>query len=398
MAAGKRSGKRSQTSNDFLQPLAPTIDSATNVGTNRPYNNGAITVAFTLPNNSQPATSYTASAYCSVHGETHTATGSSSPLTITGFGSGVTTTVTVVATNSYGDSPASAASGNVTVTTVPATPSAPSASAQGGTATDSVSWSAPADGGSAITNYHWESDDGKSGDTASTSVSVGQEAGSAQSYRVYATNANGNSSYSSYSSQVTSFSFTPFGFAPFGAFGFTPFGFTPFGAFGFTPFGFTPFGAFGFTPFGAFGFTPFGAFGFAPFGFSPPKCIDENTLIDTPNGLIAAKDLQVGDEVYTVSLQEVPESDVTGNYDFDYVGFVSETLTPIQKTTTQIVAIQPSPRDIVLGFNENEDKLFSTSQPMFVKMNECYQVVPAGAVEIGSYLIKVNDDGSFTEG
>ena len=104
MAAGKRSGKRSQTSNDFLQPLAPTIDSATNVGTGRAYNNGAITVAFTLPNNSQPATSYTASAYCSVHNATHTATGSSSPLTIEGFGSGVTTTVTVVATNSYGDS------------------------------------------------------------------------------------------------------------------------------------------------------------------------------------------------------------------------------------------------------------------------------------------------------
>ena len=193
------------------------------------------------------------------------------------------------------------------------------------------------------------------------------------------------------------FSFTPFGafgFTPFGAFGFTPFGFTPFGftPFGFTPFGFTPFGftPFGFTP--VFSFTPF-----TVFSFSPPSCIDENTLISTPNGLVAAKDIQVGDEVYTVSLQEVPESDATGNYDFDYVGFVSETLTPIQKTTTQIVAIQPSPRDIVLGFNEDEDKLFSTSQPMFVKMNECYQVVPAGAVEIGSYLIKVNDDGSFTE-
>jgi len=190
------------------------------------------------------------------------------------------------------------------------------------------------------------------------------------------------------------FSFTPFGafgFTPFGAFGFTPFGFTPFGftPFGFTPFGFTPFG---FTP---FGFTP--VFSFTPFTFSPPSCIDEDTLISTPNGLVAAKNLQVGDEVYTVSLEEVPLSDETGQNDFDYIGFVSETLTPIEKTITQIVAIQPSPRDRVLGFNENQEILFSTTQPVFVKMDGFYQIAPAGALEVGNYLIQVNDDGTFTE-
>lgn len=188
------------------------------------------------------------------------------------------------------------------------------------------------------------------------------------------------------------FSFTPFGafgFTPFGAFGFTPFGFTPFGftPFGFTPFGFTPFG---FTP--VFSFTPF-----TVFNFSPPSCVDEDTLISTPNGLVAAKNLQVGDEVYTVSLEEIPLSDETGQNDFDYIGFVSETLTPIEKTTTQIVAIQPSPRDKVLSFNEEQEKLFSTTQPVFVKINGFYQIAPAGALEVGHYLIQVNDDGTFTE-
>jgi hypothetical protein len=188
------------------------------------------------------------------------------------------------------------------------------------------------------------------------------------------------------------FSFTPFGafgFTPFGAFGFTPFGITPFGftPFGFTPFGFTPFG---FTP--VFSFTPF-----TVFNFSPPSCVDEDTLISTPNGLVAAKNLQVGDEVYTVSLEEIPLSDETGQNDFDYIGFVSETLTPIEKTTTQIVAIQPSPRDKVLGFNEEQEKLFSTTQPVFVKINGFYQIAPAGALEVGNCLIQVNDDGTFTE-
>jgi hypothetical protein len=191
-----------------------------------------------------------------------------------------------------------------------------------------------------------------------------------------------------------------FSFTPFGAFGFTPFGafgFTPFGAFGFTPFGFTPFGftPFGFTP---FGFTP--VFSFTPntsFLFTPPNCVDEDTLISTPDGLVAAKDLQVGDTVYTVSLQEIPLGDETGENDFNYMGFVSETLTPIEKTTTRIVSIFPSARDRVLGFNEEEDKLFSTNQPIFVKVDGFYQIVPAVALSVGHYLIQVNDDGTFTE-
>jgi hypothetical protein len=196
------------------------------------------------------------------------------------------------------------------------------------------------------------------------------------------------------------FSFSPFGafgFTPFGAFGFTPFGFTPFGftpvtSFSFITFGFTPFG---FTPFGAFGFTPFG---FTPvFAFSPPKCIDENTLISTPNGPVAAKDLKVGDEVDSVDLLEIPQSDITGGYDFDYVGMVSETLTPVSKTTTRIVAMEPSTRDKVMYFNDGIEKLFSTTQPIFTKSKNFYQVVPAGAIEIGDYLIEVNEDGSFTE-
>jgi hypothetical protein len=396
----KRSGRKSQGANDFLMPYAPTINSVSDAGTARPYNDGAIDVSFTAdPRNA--ATSYTV---LSTPGN-YTASGSSSPIRVTGLSSDTAYTFTVTATNAYGTSAASSTSGSVTATTVPATPSAPSATAQGGAANDDVSWSAPATGGKAITSYTWASSDGKGATQAGTSVAVAQEAGTAQTYTVYATNDNGNSGTSSASGSVTSFSFTPFSFAPFGAFGFTPFGFTPFGAFGFTPFGafgftpfgFTPFGAFGFTPFGAFGFTPFGAFSFAPFGFSPPRCIEENTLVDTPNGLVAAKDLQIGDTVYTVSLQEVPLSDETGQYDFDYVGFESDTLTSLEKTTTVITGIDPSTRDMAICFNNEQEKLFSTSQPIFAKTNNKYVVMPTGALSAGDYLVSVNNDGSLTE-
>ena len=264
MAIGKNLGANSQSSNDFLEPHAPVSVTVTNVGTNRAFNDGAVSVSFELPANSPAATSYSVTLSS---GET--ASGSSSPITVTGIDSNASVTATVVASNASGDSESSAASAAVTVTTVPATMSAPtvtspapSASANAAGATqDVVTWSAPANGGASITGYYWESSDGKSGTTASTSVTVNQEGGTAQTYKVRSTNANGDSPFSADSSSVTTFSFTPFSFVPFNVFGFVPFsvfGFVPFNVFGFTPFNFVP-----------FSFTPFSVFGFAPFNFTP---------------------------------------------------------------------------------------------------------------------------------
>lgn len=235
MAANKRAGKKSLAQNDFLEPLAPTSVTATDVGTNRAYNDGAATVSFSLPANSPAATSYTVTATASGQ-TTRTASGSSSPLTVTGLASAVQYSVTVTATNAAGTSAASSAA-LVTATTVPATMSAPSASSPSGANYDTVSWSAPANGGKAISLYRWTSSDGKTGTTTSTSVNVTQEQGTAQTYQVRAENANGAGVYSASSNSVTTFSFVPFS-----VFGF--FGFSPFGVFGF--FGFSPFSVFSF--------------------------------------------------------------------------------------------------------------------------------------------------------
>ena len=42
----KQAGRMSQSANDFLEPKAPINVVATDVGTNRPFNNGAASVAF----------------------------------------------------------------------------------------------------------------------------------------------------------------------------------------------------------------------------------------------------------------------------------------------------------------------------------------------------------------
>ena len=254
-------------------PAAPTIGTPTNTPSGRPFNNGLVSVAFTAgATGGKAITGYTA---LSSGGQT--ATGASSPISVTGLLSATGYTFQVKATNANGDSAYSTASSSVTVTTIPATPGAPTVTTTSvapndrpsgtlGAAQDTVSWSAPSNGGAAITNYFWSSSDGKSGNTGSTSVVVSQESGTAQTYTVRADNANGSAT-SAGTGITSAFSFTPFSVFSFSPF--SVFGFSPFSVFGFSPFsvfGFSPFSVFGFSP---FGFSPFGVFGFSPFGFSP---------------------------------------------------------------------------------------------------------------------------------
>ena len=277
--ATRGKGIKSSAQDNFIAPDAPTGVSATDVGTGRAFNNGAATITFSAPTtgNTVGITSYTATS--SPGG--YTGSAASSPVTVTGLQSNTAYTFTVTATNAYGTSSASTASASITATTVPATPSAPTISSVSNQATDVVTWTAPSTGGKAITGYTWTSSDSKTGTTngSTTSVNVSQEAGTAQTYNVYATNANGNSSASANSTSFTSFSFVPFSFTPFG---FTPFGFTPFS---FTPFGFTP-----------FGFTPFS---FAPFfwldggnALAPEVSVRSSSSED---GLANISDIKIGD-------------------------------------------------------------------------------------------------------
>jgi len=54
----KRSGRKSQAANDFLEPKPVENLVATDVGTSRAYNDGAVNLSWELPAGSPPATSY----------------------------------------------------------------------------------------------------------------------------------------------------------------------------------------------------------------------------------------------------------------------------------------------------------------------------------------------------
>jgi hypothetical protein len=181
-------------------PNAPTIGTATDVGTSRPYNNGSATVTFTAPASKLPITSYTVTS--SPGG--FTASGASSPITVTGLQSATAYTFTVTATSSAGISAASSASNSITATTVPQAPTIGS-TADGGTGTSAtVTYTAGATGGAAISTFTATSSPGSLTGTGASPITVsGLTTGTAYTFTVTATNANGTSTASAASNSVT---------------------------------------------------------------------------------------------------------------------------------------------------------------------------------------------------
>ena len=181
-------------------PQAPTIGTATDVGTSRAFNNGAASVTFTAGQTGGSAiTGYTVTSSPG----SYTGTGSSSPITVAGLQSNTAYTFTAIATNATGNSLSSAASNSITATTVPQAPTI-------GTATDayngkiSVAFTAGATGGKSVT-YTATSSPGSVTGTGTSPITVsGLTVGTSYTFTVTAANANGSSSASSASSSATS--------------------------------------------------------------------------------------------------------------------------------------------------------------------------------------------------
>jgi hypothetical protein len=178
---------------------------ATATTTNRPYNNGEIGVSWTAPadNGGSAITGYYVE--YSSNGGSSWSIFTSNWTSGTGFGSspwGVGTYIfRVSAINAVGTGTASANSNNAVVTTVPQAPTIGTATAGNGTV--SVAFTAGATGGSAITGFTVTSSSGNTGTGASSPISVSDVNGTARTYTVTATNANGTSVASSASNSAT---------------------------------------------------------------------------------------------------------------------------------------------------------------------------------------------------
>jgi len=158
---------------------------------------GKVTVSFSgaLPNGS-PITSYTVTS--SPGGKT--ATGASSPLTVTGLTNGTAYTFTVTATNGVGTGGASMASTSVTPAGLPLPPTIVSAQARASATQVLVTFSGDSGNGSLITSYTVTSSPGgltgtvsPSGLASNIKIFTGLTAGTSYTFTVTATNSIGTS-------------------------------------------------------------------------------------------------------------------------------------------------------------------------------------------------------------
>lgn len=355
-----------------IPPAAPVISGVVDVGTNRAFNNAQFVVSFALPTGSQAATQgYTITA--SASGQASVVVDSnSSPATLSGLISNVTYDVKVVAKNNYGTS-ADSSIVSKKATTVPQTIGKPGVTTA--VDQDTISWVTPPSGGKDITTYRWESTDNKTGIAASSPTNIIQEGSTSQSYRVRAENENGVGEWSAYSDSITT---TPpyFPYFPY----FPPY-FPPF-------FPFFPYFPY-FPPY----FPPF----FPYFPYFPPYfragCIGAETLIRTANGLVAAKDIKVGDKVLSYKIEEKPQSE-----DSNVFMWNSTSITLSKDVSeTEIVRVVEKKDSAVMFFNGNSDVKYSITQPVFIKSGNEYKIRTTGSLELGDLIIGVDINGNIIE-
>jgi hypothetical protein len=208
---GSRGGVRAYGFAGASKPRPPINVVATDVGTARAFNNGAATVSFSADgDNGAPITSFTVTS--SPGG--YTASGASSPLTVTGLQSATSYTFTVTATNLIGTSDASSASSAITATTIPqavtiGTATCASGQAYTGSANVSVPFTVGATGGKTVTYTATSSSTNTANNTASpvtVSETVGNPTSTARTYTVVASNANGSAAASAASNSVSAIS------------------------------------------------------------------------------------------------------------------------------------------------------------------------------------------------
>jgi hypothetical protein len=182
-------------------PASVTSVTVTDTGSGRAYNNGRTSVAFTPATVGGLATLYTVVSSPSGY----SASGTSSPLVVTGLQTNTSYTYSVIASNAVGAA-AGLISTAVTATTIPGPAGTPTAALiADGSGNISVSWSPAATGGPTTSYQVTSSPGGITTTTTSTSTTMtGLTSGTAYTFTVVASNANGAAAASAASNSVTS--------------------------------------------------------------------------------------------------------------------------------------------------------------------------------------------------
>jgi hypothetical protein len=188
-------------------PSAPTVESQSDSGSGRDFDNGAASVTFTRSTYSGklPIIGYviTATSEDGLSVVTSEVTNLTS-FVLTGLKSGKKYKYKVKARNAVYDSPDSSEFGPAIATTKPSAPTSVGATDLANSGGATISWVAPANGGSSITKYIVTPSSGIPFDNTSTTATVsGLTLGGSYTYTVAAVNANGTGPSSTPSNQIT---------------------------------------------------------------------------------------------------------------------------------------------------------------------------------------------------
>jgi hypothetical protein len=210
---GSFGGSRGFGRGGIYIPPKPTIVSVTDVGTNRPFDNGALSVTVS-PDPLGPTPDFYNAWAVDPQGNEFLSSGSTSNTTFTipNLKSNVQYTVRIVAVVDFVASEIAASTTPVLVTTVPATPTIGTATDVGtnrsiDSAAATVTFTAGATGGKSITGYKVYSSDATLRGTSTSSPILAEGIDIRYqndiSFRVTAVNDNGESQVSSFTSSIT---------------------------------------------------------------------------------------------------------------------------------------------------------------------------------------------------
>lgn len=117
-------------------------------------------------------------------------------------------------------------------------------------------------------------------------------------------------------------------------------------------------------------------------------------MIRISSGLVAAKDIKVGDKVLSYKINEKTNSDDSGNIFM----WNSDSITiDADVTETEIIRVVEKTDSAVMFFNGNTKSKYSITQPVFIKTNSEYKIRTTGSLEIGDFIISVNENGIVEE-
>lgn len=115
----------------------------------------------------------------------------------------------------------------------------------------------------------------------------------------------------------------------------------------------------------------------------------------TPNGLIAAKDLKVGDKVISFAIDEKEqESDSGVLFMWDSESLTISNKEPVE---TEIIRIVEKGDSAIIYFNENTESKYSITQPVFVKSDGIYKIRTTGSLEVGDFIVNIDENGNISE-